>query len=95
MTFFSCKLWIPRSFLGFEGEANKSKVERLRRNASKFISHDFRDGLEKGILAEGISEEVFKLSVKFGNDSIRDPQVLELAYSSVLEPDPNPYLKKK
>ena len=88
-------LAINKTFLGFEGEANKSKVERLRRNASNFISHDFRDGLEKAIIAEGILEEQFKLSVKFGNDSIRDPQVLELTYSSVLEPDPNPYLKEK
>lgn len=88
-------LAIDKEFLGFSGEPNRSKIERLRRNASKFISNDFKNGVEKSLLTSGIPKEEFQINANFAADSIRDPQVLELQYVSVLEPDLNPYLKEK
>lgn len=86
-------LAIDKEFLGFEGEPNKSKIERLRRKASSFVSREFKEGLTKSLLQLGLKAEQFKLLAKYAEDSIRDPQVLELQYQSILEPDPNPYLK--
>ncbi|MBD0332778.1 MAG: nucleotidyl transferase AbiEii/AbiGii toxin family protein, partial [Chitinophagaceae bacterium] len=88
-------LAIDKEFLGFKGPPNKSKIERLRRNASKFVSGEFKEGLEKALLDLGVPADQFHINALFAEDSIRDPQVLELQYVSVLEPDPNPYLKEK
>jgi Nucleotidyl transferase AbiEii toxin, Type IV TA system len=88
-------LAIDKTLLGFEGEANKSKVEKLRRAASNFVTHEFKDALINSLLAQGIPEDQFTLSAQFSDDSIRDPQILELSYVSVLESNPNPYLKDK
>ncbi|RPD47263.1 nucleotidyl transferase AbiEii/AbiGii toxin family protein [Paracnuella aquatica] len=88
-------LAVDKEFLGFEGAPNKSKIERLRRSASYFISSEFKEGLIQSLLALGLKEDQFKVLAKYAEDSIRDPQVLELQYDSVLEPDPNPYLKEQ
>ncbi|HEY0058770.1 MAG TPA: nucleotidyl transferase AbiEii/AbiGii toxin family protein [Flavisolibacter sp.] len=86
-------LAIDKEFLGFHGEPNKSKIERLRRNASAFISTEFKEGLNKCFLSIGLNTDQFQLHARFADDSIRDPQVLELQYRSILEPDSNPYLR--
>jgi hypothetical protein len=86
-------LAIDKEFLGFHGKPNMSKIERLRRNLSAFISTEFREGLNECLLSIGLNADQFQLHAWFADDSIRDPQVLELQYRSVLEPDPNPYLR--
>ena len=88
-------LAIDKEYLGFQGEPNRSKIERLRRSASTFITTEFKDGLKKSLLNLGLKEDQFQLKARFAEDSIRDPQVLELQYNSILEPDPNPYLKEQ
>lgn len=88
-------LAIDKEFLGFEGKPNKSKIERLRRNASQFISTTFKEGLQQQLVDLGIPANQFELSARYAEDSIRDPQVLELRYLSVLQPDPNPYLREQ
>lgn len=88
-------LAIDKEFLGFSGDPNKSKIERLRRTASKFISNEFKAGLEDALIGIGVPKDQFQIDAIFAFDSIRDPQVLELKYVSVLEPNTNPYLKEK
>lgn len=88
-------LAIDKEFLGFTGQPNRSKIERLRRNASRFISTEFKEGIEQSLLTLGIPKDQFQIHAQYAADSIRDPQVLELQYVSVLEPDSNPYLKDK
>lgn len=88
-------LSIDKEFLGFSGDPNKSKIERLRRRSSEFISIEFKEELQRVLLALGVSPDQFEVTAKYAGDSIRDLQVLEIQYRSVLEPDPNPYLKDK
>ena len=51
--------------------------------------------MQRVLLALGVPPTEFEITAKYAGDSIRDPQVLEIQYRSVLEPDPNPYLKDK
>jgi hypothetical protein len=88
-------LAIDKEFLGYEGAPNKSKIERLRRRASEFVGTTFKEGLQEQLVTLGIPENGFELGVRYAEDSIRDPQVLELRYVSVLQPDPNPYLREQ
>lgn len=88
-------LAVDKELLGFAGTPNRSQLEQLRRKSSAFICGEFKEGLFNTLLALGVEPGQFELRAAFAEDSIRDPQVLELTYVSVLEPDPNPYLREK
>jgi len=78
-------LALDRSVLGFPKEfVSNSQVSKLRKLASKFIAGEFKEGLEKALIAQGLPKDVFMLSVQPTELSDRDPQVLELAYTSVI-----------
>jgi hypothetical protein len=87
-------LAIDRKTLGFPEEfVSKAQVEKLRKKASSFIATEFKEGLEKALLDLGLTANQFKLNVQDTDQEDRDPQVLELIYTSSL--DPNPYIADK
>lgn len=87
-------LAIDRKTLGFPEEfVSKAQVEKLRKKASAFIATEFKDELEKVLFDLGLTADQFKLVVQETDLDDRDPQVLELVYTSAL--DPNPYIADK
>jgi len=64
----------------------------LRRESCAFISGEFREKLEQQLLDIGVPPELFSLTVKETTEHDRDPQVLVLNYTSVLDKDP--YLRE-
>ncbi len=81
-------LALDRAALGFAGELSKEKVKKLKKEASSFISKTFRDDFERVLLDMGVSLERFQLKVRPSDQSDLDPRVLELHYSSAVNPDP-------
>lgn len=82
-------LGLDKSALGFGETLSNTQIKKLREASCNFISHDFKYQLEKALLENGISQNIFTLSVKEGADD-SDPQILLLAYQSVLSK--NPYI---
>jgi hypothetical protein len=80
-------LVLDRAVLGYDGELSKNKIKALRRDSCAFISGEFREVLEKQLLAMGIPADSFSLTVKETTEHDRDPQVLVLNYASVLDKD--------
>lgn len=85
-------LVLDRAVLGYTGNLSKTKIKALRRDSCAFISGEFRDVLEQQLLDMGVSAELFSLTVKETIEHDRDPQVLVLDYTSVLDKDP--YLRE-
>jgi len=85
-------LVLDRSVLGYADDLSKTKIKALRKDSCAFISGEFRDVLEKQLLGMGIRPELFSLAVKETTEHDRDPQVLVLNYTSVLDKDP--YLRE-
>lgn len=76
---------INREFLGFGGELTKNKIsDKLRRASCSFVRNDFRFELEKQLLELGIPSEYFKIDVYETGISTTDPEIIEIAYDSVV-----------
>jgi predicted nucleotidyltransferase component of viral defense system len=81
-------LAMDRKVLGFSEEfVSHAQVTKLRKKASKFISTEFRQELIETIIAVGIPQDQFQLTVQDTNVEDRDPQVLVLTYHSALDTD--------
>lgn len=85
-------LVLDRSVLGYADDLSKNKIKALRKDSCVFISGEFRDVLEKQLLGIGVPPELFSLRAKETTEHDRDPQVLVLNYTSVLDKDP--YLRE-
>lgn len=85
-------LALDRAALGYPEDLSKNKIKALRRDSCAFISGEFRQKLEEQLLAIGIPPELFSLTVKETTEHDRDPQVLVLNYTTVLDKDP--YLRE-
>ncbi len=85
-------LVLDRAILGYPEDLSKTKIKALRRDSCAFISGEFREKLEQQLLDIGIPPELFLLTVKETTEHDRDPQVLVLNYTSVLDKDP--YLRE-
>lgn len=85
-------LVLDRAVLGYPGDLSKTKIKALRRDSCAFISGEFREKLEQQILTMGVPPELFSLTVKETTEHDRDPQVLVLNYTSILDRDP--YLRE-
>lgn len=83
-------LSIDRAFLGYGEDLSKHKVKKLKKEATRFTSNEFRDSVE---------QELVKLGVPAGEltivaDPIRqdlqdiDPQTIRIYYRSMLPPVP-------
>lgn len=78
-------LALDRKVLGFPEEfVNNSQVSKLRKKASKFIAEDFKTALEKTLINIGLPATAFSLEIQPTDLSDRDPQVLELTYTSII-----------
>lgn len=80
-------LVINREVLGFKGVLTKSQVSKLRKVTSKFIATDFLQELQSTLLKMGVDPALFTIVVEKTDLSDRDPQLLELHYTSLFEPD--------
>ncbi len=76
-------LVLDREVLGFGGDLSNTQIKNLRKAAFRFISHDFRIGIEEQLLESGADQSFYRLTARESKDSDRDPQVLELEYKSV------------
>ncbi len=85
-------LVLDRAILGYPEDLSKTKIKALRRDSCAFISGEFREKLQQQLLDIGIPPEIFSLTVKETIEHDRDPQVLVLNYTSVLDKDP--YLRE-
>lgn len=81
-------LAIDRKVLGFPEEfVSHSQVTKLRKKASQFISTEFRHELIETIIAIGVPQDQFQLTIQGTDVEDRDPQVLMLTYHSAFKPD--------
>lgn len=85
-------LVLDRAVLGYPEDLSKNKIKALRRDSCAFISGEFRQKLQEQLLAMGTPSQLFSLTVKETTEHDRDPQVLVLNYTSVLDKDP--YLRE-
>lgn len=76
-------LAVDRSFFGFDGELGKSKITRLRKTTSKYISEIFYPALEKKFKEKGL--EGVELKLVEAKDSDQDPRIIEIYYPYVIE----------
>ena len=81
-------LALDRKVLGFEQTMlAKNQVDKLRKAASQFISTEFKEGLISALDNLGVGSNLYNISVVETNGTDVDPRILELHYTSVLEPD--------
>jgi hypothetical protein len=86
-------LVLDRAALGFEGELTSSQIRKLRERSAAFSTGTFLPAIEQVLLGMGVPATAFTLTVQAGGTADRDPQILELRYHSVYDPDP--YLQSK
>jgi hypothetical protein len=87
-------LALDRTVLGFPSEfVSNAQISKLRKRSSEFICNEFSVELETTLVAMGVSKAFFTLLARATDVADRDPQVLELAYHSVLAP--NDYIAQK
>jgi hypothetical protein len=77
-------LAIDRKFFGFEGDASKTQIRKLRKQSCEFISIEFLKDLTQTLEDWGAITEC-KLFAQPVNDSDKDPQVIEIHYNSVVD----------
>lgn len=76
-------LALDRKYLGFEGtHLGKNQVDKLRRASHQFIRDIFFPKLKEKFEEAGLTDIAFDLPVSTQSD--KDPQTIELTYSSVL-----------
>lgn len=85
-------LAIDRKFFGFDGDISKTQIKNLRKQSCEFISTTFLADLTK-TLNEWKTIDECKLIAQPVKDSDKDPQVIEIHYSSVI--DTSEYLPQR
>jgi len=79
-------LCIDRQVLGFKGTLSKSQISKLRKASCKFTSEDLPSLLESKLKQIGLKE--FQITIQETYDTDKDPQILEIHYTSITEPIP-------
>jgi predicted nucleotidyltransferase component of viral defense system len=82
---------IDRKFFGFEGELKKKQINNLRRASCTYISGTLKNELDNKLQELGIVGYI--LSVAETQDSTKDPQIIEIQYSSLFPA--NNYIMEK
>lgn len=77
-------LAIDRKFFGFEGDISKTQIKKLRKKSCGFISTTFVSELANKFSNWKIGDEC-SVNAEKVKQSDKDPQVIEINYSSVLE----------
>ncbi len=76
-------LAMDRSFFGFGGALNRTKVSHLRKASCKFASEIFPDELSKTLKEQGVKD--FSIHIGAFEDSDTDPIAIEIRYDSLVE----------
>lgn len=86
-------LGIDREYLGFEGELSKTQIsDKLRRAACAFVRERMQHDLHDQLIRNGLSEELFNVTVDITPITTTDPEVIRVAYRSVYPELNDPYL---
>jgi Nucleotidyl transferase AbiEii toxin, Type IV TA system len=80
-------LVMNREALGFTGELSNTQIKKLREKTAEFMATTFLNALDTALQNLGVKRDWYRLDVQPGGVADRDPQVLELHYLSVLDPD--------
>lgn len=73
---------IDRSYLGFEGTLGKEQRTKLRKEAHRFITHEFYTSLKDGFVARGLQVNI---TVETASSSDQDPTLVYIEYPNVIE----------
>ncbi len=85
---------IDREFLGFGGNLSKTQIsDKLRRASCSFVREKLQYDLKMQLAADGIREEEFGVKVNITPITTTDPEIIEIAYSSVFHG--NAYIRPK
>lgn len=76
-------LAFDRSYLGFDGELNRSQVKKLRKETGKFISDVFSHNVEKRLKDIGLTDITLNYVKQEASDA--DPVKVEIHYPNVIE----------
>lgn len=77
-------LAIDRSYLGYEGDLNRSQISKLRKDAGKYTTGRFFDELKANFDSKGIKG--LKFDVEEASNSDQDPRILNITYPNVITP---------
>ena len=78
-------LAIDRSFFGFEGELNKSQIDKLRKKSCQYVSTQLKQELQNKLEELGLDAKDFELKERPIIYTDTDPQILELNYTSLFD----------
>ena len=77
---------IDREYLGFSGELSKTQIsDKLRRASCSFVREQMQYDIAKQLEANGISNELFEVSVNVTPITTTDPEIIIVTYKSVTE----------
>ena len=77
---------IDREYLGFSGELSKTQIsDKLRRASCSFVREQMQYDIAKQLEANGISNELFEVSVNVTPITTTDPEIIMVTYKSVTE----------
>lgn len=85
---------IDREFLGFGGSLSKTQIsDRLRRASCSFVREKLQYDLKGRLVANGIREDKFTVTVNITPVTTTDPEIIEIAYQSAFQD--NAYIRPK
>lgn len=85
---------IDREFLGFDGSLSKTQIsDKLRRASCSFVREKLQHDLRERLVASGIKEDKFTVTVNITPITTTDPEIIEIAYHSAFQD--NDYIRPK
>ena len=85
---------IDREFLGFGGSLSKTQIsDKLRRASCSFVREKLQHDLKERLVASGIKEDKFTVTVNITPITTTDPEIIEIAYHSAFQD--NDYIRPK
>jgi len=76
-------LGIEKSFFGYQGELNRTQVQKLRKASCKFVSEIFPKDMGSKLHEMGVKD--FSIHVVEFEESDTDPLAVEIRYNSLVE----------
>lgn len=85
---------IDREFFGFGGSLSKTQIsDKLRRASCSFVREKLQHDLRERLVASGIKEDKFTVTVNITPITTTDPEIIEIAYHSAFQD--NDYIRPK
>lgn len=86
-------LAVDREYLGYSGELSKTQIsDKLRRAACSFVRENMCVDLYNELLAQGVRDESFVVSVNITPVTTTDPEIIFVKYKSVFPELKDSYL---